>query len=160
VTEEGELKDSGLEPILRGQVWRLVTPIFMHVNLIHILFNMWWLVSLGTLIELRRGTFRLAGLILIAAITSNFGQYLWMERVDPGSPHIFEGMSGVVYALFGYIWMKGLYEPEQGMIMHPNSLNIMLLWLVLCMSGVLGPIANAAHFVGLTVGVALGVLRF
>jgi GlpG protein len=46
------------------------------------------------------------------------------------------------------------------MIMHPNNVNIMLLWLVLCMTGVIGPIANAAHFVGLIVGVALGVLRF
>ena len=49
-----------------------------------------------------------------------------MERIDPGEPHLFGGMSGVVYALFGYIWMKGLYEPEQGMILHPNTVNIML----------------------------------
>ena len=34
--------------------------------------------------------------------------------------------------------MKGLYEPEQGMIMHPNTVTIMLLWLVLCMTGVIG----------------------
>ena len=36
------------------------------------------------------------------------------------------GISGVIYALFGYIWMKGLYEPEQGMILHPNTVTIML----------------------------------
>ena len=83
-----------------------------------------------------------------------------MERTDPGKPHSFLGMSGVVYALFGYIWMKGLYEPEQGMIVHPNNVKIML-----ALAGALhdrraGPIANAAHFVGLVVGVAFGVLRF
>ena len=88
----------------------------MHGNIIHIFFNMWWLVALGTMIEVRRGTLRLAGLVLIAAIVSNFGQYIWMERIDPGEPHIFEGMSGVVYALFGYIWMKSYYEPEQGLL--------------------------------------------
>lgn len=160
VTATGGLKDSGVSDILHGEVWRLVTPIFMHGNPIHIFFNMWMLSSLGTMIEVRRGSLRLAGLVLIAAIVSNVGQYIWMERVDPGRPHTFEGMSGVVYALFGYIWMKSFYEPEQGLFIHPNNVNIMLLWLVLCMTGVVGPIANAAHFVGLMAGVALAALRF
>ena len=62
--------------------------------------------------------------------------------------------------LFGYIWMKGIYQPEQGMGVHPNSVNIMLLWLVLCMTGVLGPIANAAHVVGLAVGIVFGLMGF
>jgi len=158
--EEGHLRDNGLGDILHGEVWRLVTPIFMHVNGWHILFNLLWLIALGTMIEVRRGTLRLAVLILISAIISNLGQYLWMDHTDPGELHLFEGFSGVIYALFGYIWMKGLYEPEQGMFLHPNSIMIMLLWLVLCMTNALGPIGNAAHFMGLIVGVAFGVLRF
>jgi GlpG protein len=158
--EQGRWRDNGLTDILHGEVWRLVTPIVMHGSILHLFFNMWWLVDLGTLIEIRRGTLRLALLILVSAVISNFGQYYWMERTDPGEPHLFEGMSGVVYALFGYIWMKGLYEPEQGMILHPNTITIMLLWLVLCMTGAIGPIANAAHFMGLVAGVALGALRF
>jgi GlpG protein len=156
---EGQLRDDGLHDILNGEVWRLVTPIFMHANIFHIFFNMWWLIDLGTLIEIRRGTLRLALLVLISAIISNVAQYFWMEHTDPGEWHRFLGMSGVVYALFGYIWMKGLYQPEQGMIMHPNTISIMLLWLVLCMTGVMGQIGNAAHFMGLVVGVAFGVLR-
>jgi GlpG protein len=156
---EGGLRDDGLNPVLQGQAWRLVTPIFMHVNIFHILFNMWWLRDLGTLIEIRRGTLRLAGLVLIAAVLSNLGEYLYEVRTaDVASAA--EGMSGVVYALFGYVWMKGLYEPEQGMIMHPNNVAIMIFWLFLCMTGVIGPIANAAHVVGLAVGVAFGVFRY
>jgi GlpG protein len=156
---EGQERDDGLHDILNGEVWRLVTPIFMHANMFHIFFNMWWLVDLGTLIEIRRGTLRLALLVLISAIISNVAQYFWMEHTDPGEWHRFLGMSGVVYALFGYIWMKGLYQPEQGMMLHPNTISIMLLWLVLCMTGVMGQIGNAAHFMGLVVGVAFGVLR-
>jgi GlpG protein len=155
----GEPHDNGLDPILRGEVWRLVTPIFMHVNLIHIFFNMWWLNALGTLIEVRRGTLRLAGLVLVAAVVSNLGEYFYDLRAH-GHAVPAEGMSGVVYALFGYIWIKGLYEPEQGMIMHPNNVNIMILWLFLCMTGVIGPVANAAHVMGLVVGVVFGVLRY
>ena len=41
------------------------------------------------------------------------------------------GMSGVVYALFGYLWMKGQVDPEPGMVLHPSTVRVMLLWLVL-----------------------------
>jgi GlpG protein len=160
VDAKGQL-DDGLSDMRHGEIWRLVTPIFMHGNIIHILFNMSCLSYFGTSIEIRRGTLRFAGLVLISAILSNVGQFMWMERTDPGKPHFFLGFSGVGYALFGYIWMKSLYEPEQGMIIHPNNVNIMLGWLVLCMTGVLPiPIANAAHFIGMAVGILLGVFRF
>jgi GlpG protein len=161
VDREGALRDNGLEPILHGEIWRMVTPIFMHSteNLLHILFNMMCLNSFGTMIEVRRGTLRLAGLVLIAAVFSNFGEYFYDLRAH-GHAVPFLGFSGVGYALFGYIWMKGLHEPEQGMAVHPNTVNIMMLWLVVCMTGMLGPIANAAHVMGLVVGVTLGVFRY
>ncbi len=161
---QGRLRTSGLNDILHGEVWRLVTPIFLHFSILHLLFNTWALATFGTMIELRRGTPRLASLVLVSAVVSNFGEYLYGEKFDPGEPHIFGGISGVVCALFGYIWMKGLYEPEQGMILHPNSVMFVLLWITLCMTGaftgVVGNIANAAHVVGLLVGVAFGVFRF
>ena len=65
-------------------------------------------------------------------------------------------MSGVVYALFGYIWMKGLYQPEQRMAVHPNNVNIMIALAIPLHDRRLGPIANAAHVVGLAVGLAAG----
>jgi GlpG protein len=157
---QGRWHDDGLSAIARGEVWRLITPIFMHGSPLHLLFNMMCLHYLGTMIELRRGTLRLAGLVLASAIISNLGQYLWMESRDPGGLHLFLGISGVAYALFGYVWMKGLHEPEQGMMLHPQSIQIMLIWLVVCMTGLMGPIGNAAHFVGLAVGVAFGVFRY
>jgi GlpG protein len=160
IDNEGRLRNNGLGDIERGEVWRLVTPIFMHGSILHILFNMWWLSALGTLIEVRRGTLRLATIVLVSAILSNLGQFFYNERHDPGDPALWEGFSGVVYALFGYVWMKSLHEPEQGMIIHPNTVTIMLFWLVLCMTGSVGPIANAAHVAGLLVGVVFGVLRF
>jgi GlpG protein len=69
-------------------------------------------------------------------------------------------MSGVIYALFGYVWMKGIYQPEQGMAVSSANVNIMVIWLFACMTGMLGPIANAAHFVGLAVGIAFGLMGF
>jgi len=160
VGEDGLVHDDGLAAIRAGEVWRLITPIFMHGDILHIFFNMSGLSFLGTLIEIRRGTARLAALVLVSAVLCHLGQYLYMERTLPGTPHLFEGMSGVLYALFGYVWMKSLYHPDQGMHLHPNAVIFMLLWLALCMTGVLGPIANAEHVIGLVVGVGWGMSRF
>ncbi|MFO0893053.1 MAG: rhomboid family intramembrane serine protease [Isosphaeraceae bacterium] len=152
--------DQGLKELREGQVWRLISPIFLHFGWPHILFNSWATIVEGTLIESRRGTARFAILVLVSAVLSNLGQFLYMDRAHPGAPHVFGGLSGVGYALFGYLWIKGRYEPEQGMILHPNTVMMMFAWLFLCMTGALGPIGNAAHVAGLLVGVAFGVLRF
>jgi GlpG protein len=160
---QGHRHGSGFHEIFHGEVWRLVTPIFLHFGIWHLLFNMWAFSSFGTVIEQRKGTVRLAGMVLIAAIASNVGQYMYMERHEPGEPGLFGGMSGVICALFGYLWMKSYYDPEQGMILSPNTVVLVLAWIVLCMTGaitgVVGHVANAAHVVGLIVGVAIGALR-
>lgn len=142
-----------LPDIRSGQVWRLVTPIFIHFGLIHLLFNMFWLYDLGRMIEARQGTVRLLLLVLAAAVLSNLGQYTM-------SGPSFGGMSGVVYALLGYAWMKSRYEPEAGLYVHPNTVLIMVGWFFLCMTGRMGPIANTAHGVGLGVGIAMGAGRY
>jgi GlpG protein len=158
-TGGARLGNAGLQKIRQGQVWRLVTPIFLHFGILHILFNSWATTILGTVIETRRGTGRLLVLVLVAAVLSNLAQFAFVEAREPGQGHLFGGMSGVCYALFGYLWMKGRYDPEPGMVLHPNTITTMLIWLVLCMTGLLGPIANTAHVVGLAVGAVFGVLR-
>ncbi len=161
VDAQGQERNNGFNDVVHGEMWRLVTPIFLHFSILHLLLNMMAFSALGTLIEIRRGTLRLALMILLLAVTSNIGEFLYWERIEPGKAHdLFGGISGVVCGLFGYIWMKGLYEPEQRMILHPNSVSFFLLLIVLCMTGIFGPIANAAHVVGLIMGVALGVLRY
>jgi GlpG protein len=88
----------------------------------------------------------------LIAVTSNVAQYM------TGSLR-FGGMSGVVYGLFGYIWMKSRYQPGSGFYMPPNTVILMLGWFVLCTTGWIGPVANAAHGVGLVVGAIAGRWR-
>jgi len=149
-----ELKDldawfKPLAEIRHGQVWRLITPIFIHFGPIHLIFNLFWLRDLGTTIERRKGWLMLVALVLSGAIFGNLGQYV-------ASGPFFGGMSGVVYALFGYVWMKEKFEPWEGLGFPPGTVSIMLIWLVICFTGVLGPIANTAHVVGLIVGMIAG----
>lgn len=153
-----EYRSTGLEALKRGEVWRLVAPIFLHLNYLHITFNMIWLYQLGSLIELRKGRLMMAGLVLVAAVASNLGEYVWDLKVrGPGAPIAFGGMSGVVYALFGYAWMTSDYDPDADIRMPSNTIVWMVGWLVICMTGMVGPIANAAHLVGLGVGMLVGL---
>jgi GlpG protein len=147
----------GLPEIRDGQVWRLITPIFIHINLLHILFNMLWLRDLGSMIEARQSSLHLAAMVLVFAACSNLGQYYaGIHYLDQG-PN-FGGMSGVVYGLLGYIWLRGRFDPGSGLFLHPSTVTMMIVWFVVCWTKVLGPIANAAHAVGLFMGMAWGYI--
>jgi GlpG protein len=137
--------------VLRGEVWRLVTPIFLHFGIWHLLFNLLWLFQLGSMIERRLGTGTLAAVVLGTAALSNLAQAL------VSGPN-FGGMSGVVYALAGYVWMRGKHDPNADVYLDPQSMQWLLIWLVLCFTGLLGPVANTAHVVGLVAGAVWGRL--
>jgi GlpG protein len=144
-----------------GQIWRLVTPIFLHFGLAHIVLNMLWLMDLGYRIERTYGTLCLLGLVLLFAVTSNLAQF-WVDA--PGilnhafchGPR-FGGMSGVVYGLLGYVWISGVVNPWSRMSLPRHIVIVMILWFFVCLTGWLGPIANTAHGVGLLVGMAAGL---
>jgi GlpG protein len=129
--------------------WRLVTPILLHFGIWHILFNMIMLLQLGALIEASRGSWRFAVFVLLIAVPSNVAQYLWAGPM-------FGGMSGVVYGLFGYIWMKSRYEPGSGFYVTQNTVVWMVGWFLMCLFGVIPGIANAVHTAGFVVGIILG----
>jgi GlpG protein len=62
--------------IRRGEVWRLVTPAFMHVDPLHLVFNMIWFYLFGSQIERRLGATRLLLVIAVTAVLSNAAQGL------------------------------------------------------------------------------------
>lgn len=135
--------------VFRGQVWRLITPIFLHFGPVHLLLNMMALHNLGSLIERRWGSWRLAVMVLLLALVSNLAQYLFAGPA-------FGGISGVVFGLFGYIWMKSEFDPTAGFFLPRASVVYMVGFLVLCTTGMVGAIANYAHFGGLIMGMILG----
>ncbi len=141
----------GFPEVFQGQIWRLFTPMFIHFGVLHLLFNMLWLKDLGSMIEKQQSSRILGLLVFIIAAASNLGQYV------VSGPN-FGGMSGVVYGLLGYIWIRGKYDPFSGLFLHQQTVVMMIGWFFLCLSGMMGNIANTAHGVGLAIGVVWGFI--
>jgi GlpG protein len=148
--------DASLPEIRHGQVWRLITPIFIHASLLlppfgllHILFNMLWLKDLGQMLEKAQGRKGLLIKVGVLAALSNLGQFAF------GGP-AFGGMSGVVFGLLGYAWMRGRFDVTSGLFVHNQTIMMMSLWFFVCLFGTMGPIANGAHGVGLVAGTIWG----
>lgn len=134
-----------LPEVRAGQYWRLITPIFLHFGVVHILFNSLWLWELGSAIERTSQPWKLGALVLVIGLVSNLAQYLY------GGPY-FGGMSGVVYGLLGYIWAEGRFNPRPRLVLNPYVMAMMLAWFALCWTGVVGRVANMAHTMGLVTG--------
>lgn len=85
------------DSLSRGEIWRFFTPVFLHFGLFHFLFNSLWMWDLGRRLELLLGRWHFLFFIVITGIISNYAQYYWSNE------SLFGGMSGVVYALVGFI---------------------------------------------------------
>ena len=134
-----------------GEIWRLLTPAFLHFGIFHVLFNSLWLWDLGRRLEYLMGPWPFLLFVVVTGVAANLAQYWWS-----GLPN-FGGMSGVVYALVGFIALRQRLVPHPLVAVPPALIGFMLFWLVLCMTGVVdyfidGGVANAAHLGGLLAG--------
>ena len=151
VGSEGDLRFGSLSGVLMsGEVWRLVTPIFIHFGIAHLLFNAAVVLEFGRRIERGAGSICLLVLTLLIAAPGNVAQF--MLKPAP----LFGGLSGVAYGLFAYVVVRGRLDPAPAWQVHPSfSLGVVIL-LVLMSSGVTEMfgvyIANTVHWVGLAMG--------
>ncbi|MBC8437288.1 MAG: rhomboid family intramembrane serine protease [Planctomycetes bacterium] len=162
-----------LEDIKRGELWRLVTPIFLHQSgaslssFLHIFFNMYWLFALGLGMERHFGTVNFALLILFTGVIS-----IMLPAISPtggilgltalkGAPVV--GFSGVIYGIIGFGWIKMKMQPHLGIIIPPFVFIFMMIWLGIGLvspeGGFFGAISHLAHAAGLLAGVAFGYVH-
>lgn len=155
------------EKIKEGQVWRLVTPAILHNDILHLFFNMIWLLVLGTQIEARIKPWKYFLLIIVLAISSNTAQYL---MTGPN----FIGFSGIICGMATYIRVRQKVAPWEGYQMSSATFAFIcffigmlaLFSLATLLLDVFGNItfligiANTAHLVGASVGYALGRMPY
>ncbi len=144
---------SEFRDIQRGQIWRLVTPILLHGDAMHIFFNLYMLYYFGGQFEHRRGWLYMLLFVMLSAAFSNAVQ---VSLTNIGVI----GISGVVYALIGYVWMQSRFLPKSGFFVGQFTIFIAIAWLFvgfLPFTQFQG-IAHAAHGAGLFFGVVVGYL--
>lgn len=143
--------------VFGGHYWSLITSVFVHVNLMHIGFNLSWLLVLGTYMEERYGGRFYALFMLACAFCSST-----FELSASGETGV--GLSGVVYGIFGFLWGTQLLTKVKHDVLDAGRIWLFVGWLFVCVflteAGIM-PVANAAHVIGLLFGmaVALGYCR-
>lgn len=140
-----------------GQYWRLLTPMFLHFGVMHIVFNLLWVWEVGRRIEMVNGALTLLSVVILTSLGSNLAQY------QLTGPAMFGGMSGVVFGLLGYSFVWSRLVPARSMALPTGIYLFLVIYLALGFAGVIdfiipGQLANGAHLGGLVSGAALGLL--
>jgi rhomboid protease GluP len=82
---------------LSGEGWRLLTSVFVHIGIIHLLFNMYALYNIGTYLEPVLGRVRYAALYLATGIFASLTSLWWHE-----DRLLSAGASGAIFGLYGF----------------------------------------------------------
>ena len=131
--------------------WRLLTPALFHVDLIHLLFNLYWLWVFGSQVEGEFGPGRTLGIYVLLAIGSATAE----QAVFFGGV----GLSGVGYGLFGLLWVLSRTEPRFRDAIDRQTIQLLVGWFFLCIVLTVAnvwKVANVAHGAGFVLGGLLG----
>ena len=139
--------------------WRWLTAAFIHVNLLHIVMNMWVLGQIGSISEraLGRGVFAVSYLVtgMLGNVVSG------TLAAARQTPLVSAGASGAIMGLIGmaaaFAWLSGQRLVARALAI--DTLFVLGVGLSLSFSG-RSMVDNAAHIGGLAAGVGLGAARF
>lgn len=137
--------------------WRLITPMFIHFSLTHLVFNCLWIYVIGSKIERVDGYLTFFSLVIFSSIFSNLAQHFF------GGSSLFGGLSGVIYGLLGFCMVTELEAKNERYDLPPAIYLFMLVWLILGFLGILnlfgfGNVANFAHLGGLISGIIFAII--
>jgi rhomboid protease GluP len=137
--------------MIEGEWWRLVTPIFLHIGLLHLLMNTLALYYLGTAVEKMFGRSRFVIIYMLSGIAGTLASFLFTSNLSAGA-------SGAIFGCFGALLYFGVLYPNVFFrTMGSNIIAVILLNLVLGFT--IPGIDNAGHIGGLAGGfLAAGIV--
>jgi membrane associated rhomboid family serine protease len=153
------------------QWWRFVTPVFEHVGLIHLLFNMYGLWVLGPYVERLYGSAKFVVFWVVTGVAGVVASYLtlrpelshgWLlSRIFKSADMPSAGASGALFGLIGVLFVFGIkyrHELPEGFkrAFGTGMLPTILLNLIIGFS--VSFIDNSAHLGGLIAGAALALV--
>jgi rhomboid protease GluP len=134
--------------IAAGQWWRLLTCVFVHIGIIHLLFNVYALLSISSFLEEEVGAARYLSLFLLTGWGGSLASYLLHVRV------IAAGASGAIFGLIGF---SISYFRRQRGVRAREIQGFMLRWaLYAFIFGLFVRADNFAHAGGFAAGFLLG----
>jgi rhomboid protease GluP len=139
-----------------GEWWRLLTSMFMHYGIIHLLLNMWALFQVGHLVERLQGRCLYAVTYLASGIGGGFLSLAWH-----GDKMWSAGASGAVFGVYGALLGHMLKEKQAlpRAVFQPLMKSTLTFAGYNLFYGMVHPgIDNAAHIGGVVTGTALGWL--
>ncbi len=161
VTSSGgrALLSPGLESLVRagaletrlvaaGEWWRLLTCVFVHIGVIHVLFNLYALLSVSSFLEAEIGSARYFSLFMLSGLGGSAASYLLHARV------VSAGASGAIFGLIGF---AVAYYRREGSARGRDIRAFMLRWaLYAFVFGLFVRADNFAHAGGFAAGFLLG----
>jgi len=82
--------------IMSGEYWRLITPIFLHGGIIHLLMNSYFLYAVGPTVEKIFGNYRFITIYLISGIIGNVTSFVFSTSLSVGASGSLFGLMGAL----------------------------------------------------------------
>ncbi|MEX0624483.1 rhomboid family intramembrane serine protease [Saccharospirillum sp.] len=133
-----------------GQWWRLLTSVFLHGGLLHLIFNALVLANIGIFLEPLLGRVSFAIVYLVTGLLASLTSLMFNYGV------VSVGASGAIFGMYGFflaLLTTKLFKREFRTTFLKNTLGFVALNIAI---GFFGPIDNAAHLGGLISGFILG----
>jgi membrane associated rhomboid family serine protease len=137
--------------IRRGQLWRLFTSIFLHLDILHLVFNVYWLWVFGTALEGVFGHVKTAALLVLFAVGSSSFEFAFASGGV--------GLSGIGYGLFGLLWVLSRRDERFRDSIDQRTVGVFVVWFFFCIITTLTHtfvVANTAHGAGAILGILVG----
>jgi rhomboid protease GluP len=137
--------------ILAGEYWRFLTPVFLHIGMIHLLFNQYALYLFGREVEQLFGTLRFALIYLLAGVAGSVASFAFSAAVSAGASG---AIFGIIGALTVFFLRNGEFLGEAGRQQMRSLLG--LIGINLFLGFTIPGIDNYSHMGGLAAGLLLG----